>query len=88
MKQLFLGRVRAVSCICVLYSQVGLKVIKKVRKHPQQSCRKVPFGHDSVCQHGHLLVSSDYKFVDQGVLWDALGNTGERSDYIDICRAV
>jgi hypothetical protein len=44
---------------------------KKQEKNTSQGSQKVPVGHESVCQHGHLLAGSHNKFVNSGIPSDA-----------------
>ena len=49
-----MGRVRALTRLCVLYAGLYLTTEEKHHKNLGQSSLEVPLGHDSVCQHGHL----------------------------------
>jgi hypothetical protein len=62
----------------------ALQVKEKARKNLSQGSRKVPGGHDSMCRLGRLLgVARTCCQKDQPVL----GDLGQRSVSVDICRA-
>jgi len=55
----YVGRVRAVLRLCILYPDICFTTDRKAWKTRSQGSRKVPVGHDSVCSYGRLAGIQD-----------------------------
>jgi len=78
------GRVQTVHCLCVLYSGICLTNEEKAReKTLSPGSRKVPDGHESMCQHGRILRVARQEV---GPRLPALRDPGKPSVSVDICR--
>jgi len=59
MVKTYVGRVRAVFRVFMLYPDISFTTEGKAWNTRSQSSRKVPVRHDSVCSHGRLAGSQD-----------------------------